>query len=170
VLALAAAALLQTGARVYFTPEQALAIVFPGATEIRERALELDAAAQQELTGKLGYRPRETRVIFHQALRGEQVMGHAIVMNEVGKSLPITFMVAILPDGQVDQVLLMQFREPRGNEVERAVFRDQYRGKSLPDPIRRGVDIRNVSGATMSVDAMSRGVKRALAFYSILGR
>ncbi len=156
------------GARAYLTQAQALKQVFPEATVSRERVFVLADSLRAELARELGYPPREHLVSFHEGFRGEERLGYAIVMNAVGKTLPITFMVGIRVDGTVDQVLLMAFREPRGYEVERAVFRRQYRGKSVVDPIRRGRDIRNISGATLSVDAMSRGVKRALVLYEHL--
>ena len=62
------------------------------------------------------------------------------------------------------------FREPRGGEIDRARFRAQYHGKTLADPIRRGRDIRNITGATISVDSLSRGVRRALALHEVLIR
>lgn len=159
-----------TGARVYMTEEEALRIAFPEASRIEARRFELGEAARVELSSALGYRIRERSVVLHEAMNGDALLGHGIFMREVGKRLPMTFFVAIGPGGSVDQVLLLEFREPRGYEVEAEAFRRQYRGRTVRDPIRRGRDIRNVSGATMSVDAMSRGVRRALVLYDHLLR
>jgi hypothetical protein len=107
-------------------------------------------------------------VTFHEARRGGELLGHAVVLKEIGKTLPFTFLVAIRPDGSVDQVLLLSYRESRGQEIEREGFRRQYADKRLDDPIRRGRDLRNVTGATLSVDSLSRGVRRALALHELL--
>lgn len=151
-----------TGARAYVSEVGALAQVFPGATQISSQQFLVDDAQRAELQSALGYRPRERIVTLHSGRRDGQLLGHALVMNDVAKTLRVTFLVAIDPEGRVDQVVLLAFREPRGQEIEREVFRRQYVGLTRADPIRRGHDIRNISGATLSVDAMSRGVKRAL--------
>ena len=44
-----------------------------------------------------------------------------------------------------------------------AIFLAQFAGKTLDNPIMQHQDIRNVSGATLSVRAMARGVRKALA-------
>jgi len=148
---------------VYHTDEEALALVFPGATRVSSRSVALDDTARGQISARVGYPIRERAVVLHEGWRGEELLGRAYILEEIGKTLPFRFLVALHPDGTVDQVLLLTYREPRGFEIERDAFRQQYRGKSLADPIRRGADIRNVSGATLSVDALSRGVRRALA-------
>ena len=162
--------LFATGAHVYLTEGEALRIAFPEATRLEERVFQIEGELREELAQALGYAPRERTVLFYEAKKGDALLGHLVIMNEIGKRLPITFLVSILPDGRVDQVLLLVFREPRGFEVRARAFRRQYRGKRLGDPIRRGRDIRNISGATMSVDALNRGVRRALVFYDRLLR
>ena len=57
----------------------------------------------------------------------------------------------------------MVYRESRGGEVARRSFVEQFEGKSVADPIDKNRDIINIQGATMSVDSLSIGVKKALA-------
>ena len=56
----------------------------------------------------------------------------------------------------------MVYREPVGAEVRRQRFSRQFRGKTAKDPLRINRDILNVTGATMSVQAMTAGVKKVL--------
>ena len=93
-----------------------------------------------------------------------QVAEAAVICEEIGKHRPITFIVAAYPDGSVKDVALMMYREPVGEEVRYPAFLKQFTGKSLEDPIFPRRDIKNVTGATLSVRAMSRGVRKALAF------
>jgi len=166
LLLVAVTALPAAAVQVYHTDAEALAIAFPDATRIEQRSVLLDDAAQARVAQQLGYAARDRAVVLREAFRGDVLVGRALVLEEIGKTLPFRFLVAITPDGRVDQVLLLTYREPRGYEIEREAFRDQYRGKALGDPIRRGEDIRNVTGATLSVDSLSRGVRRALALYA----
>jgi hypothetical protein len=64
----------------------------------------------------------------------------------------------------------MVYREDRGDEVGHRRFLRQYRGKRLSDPIRTHRDIVNVTGATISVQSLNRGVRRALATAEVLYR
>ena len=59
-----------------------------------------------------------------------QAGGYAVVMNEIGKSEPITFMVGMTPEGKVTDVVVMVFRENRGWEVKEKRFLNQFHGKS----------------------------------------
>lgn len=171
---LAAAALLLAagplllGARVYHSEAEALDIAYPEATELVEKVHVLDDAARTRVAERAGTPARKHLVTFHEARREGDLLGRAVLLEEKGKSLPFRFLVAIRPDGSVDQVLLLSYREPQGEEIRRESFRRQYRGKSLADPIRRGRDIRNITGATISVDSLSRGVRRALALHAVL--
>ena len=155
--------------QVYHTDEEALALAFPGATRVDRRTVVLDEAARARVAERLGHATRDRVVVLQEAYRGEEFLGRALLLEEIGKTLPFRFLVAITPAGQVDQVLLLNYREPRGHEIERGAFRAQYHGKALADPIRRGQDIRNVTGATISVDSLSRGVRRALVLAEIAG-
>jgi hypothetical protein len=154
---------LLVGARVYHTEEEALALAFPEASSIQTVTYLLDDGARLRAAERCGNRIRDRLVTFYEARREEVMLGRAVILKERAKTLPFHFLVALRPDGAVDQVLLLDFREPRGYEIDRSSFRRQYRGKTLRDPVRRGRDIRNISGATISVDALSRGVRRALA-------
>jgi Na+-translocating ferredoxin:NAD+ oxidoreductase RnfG subunit len=42
-------------------------------------------------------------------------------------------------------------------------WRKQFRGKTADAPLQVGKDIRNISGATISSNSVTRGVKQALA-------
>lgn len=165
---LLAAGPLLLGASVYHSEEEALAIAFPEATEITRETHVLGDAARARVAERSGVPARKHLVVFHAARREGELLGRAVLLEEIAKSLPFRFLVAIRPDGSVDQVLVLTYREPQGEEIRHESFRRQYRGKSLADPIRRGRDIRNITGATISVDSLSRGVRRALALHAVV--
>jgi len=50
-----------------------------------------------------------------------------------------------------------------GGEVAYEPWRRQFRGKSTGDSLRVGKEIRSISGATISVHAVTLGVRRMLA-------
>ena len=94
--------------------------------------------------------------------RRDSLLGFAEVGNVIGKSEPITFLVAIGPDDRLKDVDILVYREPRGGEVAYEAWRKQFRGKTAADSVRVGKGIRSISGATISVHAVTAGVRRML--------
>ena len=95
--------------------------------------------------------------------RGDSLLGFAEVGNVIGKDQPITFLVAVDPADRLKDVDILVYREPYGGEVAYEPWRRQFRGKTAADPIAVGRDIRSISGATISVQAVTAGVRRILA-------
>src|SRR2546421_177099 len=95
--------------------------------------------------------------------RADSLLGFAQVGNVIGKDQPITFLVAIDPADRLKDVDILVYREPYGGEVAYEPWRRQFRGKTAADSLRVGREIRTISGATISVHAVTAGVKRILA-------
>ena len=95
--------------------------------------------------------------------RADSLLGFAAVGNVLGKDQPITFLVAIDPADRLMDVDILVYREPYGGEVAYEPWRRQFRGKTAADSVRVGREIRSISGATISVQAVTLGVKRLLA-------
>ncbi|PYP12689.1 MAG: hypothetical protein DMD56_03120 [Gemmatimonadetes bacterium] len=95
--------------------------------------------------------------------RADSLLGFAAVGNVLGKDQPITFLVAVDPTDRLKDVDILVYREPYGGEVAYEPWRRQFRGKSARDSLRVGKEIRSISGATISVHAVTIGVRRVLA-------
>lgn len=95
--------------------------------------------------------------------RHDSLLGFAQVGNVMGKDQPITFLVAIDPQDRLKDVDVLVYREPYGGEVAYDAWRKQFRGKAEADSLRVGKEIRSISGATISVHAVTLGVRRLLA-------
>ena len=152
---------------VYLTLEEAPQAVFPEADSFERKDVEVNDATRRrmkKLIGRLKPTIWEPFYISFIAAKQEEVIGYAVICEEIGKHRPITFIVAAYPDGSVKDVALMMYREPVGEEIRYPAFLKQFSGKSLANPIFPRRDIKNVTGATLSVRAMSRGVRKALAF------
>jgi Na+-translocating ferredoxin:NAD+ oxidoreductase RnfG subunit len=91
------------------------------------------------------------------------LLGFAEVRNVKGKDQPITYLVAIDPEDRLKDIDILVYREPHGGEVAYDSWRKQFRGKTTGAPLQVGKDIRNISGATISSNAVTRSVRQALA-------
>lgn len=86
------------------------------------------------------------------------------ILDEIGKERPITLGVVVENDTIV-RVKVLTYRESRGGEVRHAFFTNQFIGATLNEKqhLDRGID--GVTGATMSVRAVTRVAQVALLFH-----
>jgi Na+-translocating ferredoxin:NAD+ oxidoreductase RnfG subunit len=99
----------------------------------------------------------------YRVSRGGALLGFAQVRNVKGKEQPITYLVAIDSANALRDIDILVYREPYGGEVAYEPWRKQFRGKTAGAPLQLGKDIRNISGATISSNAVTRSVRQALA-------
>ena len=102
-------------------------------------------------------------VVVLRVSRADTLLGFALVGNVLGKDQPITFLVAMDAADRLKDVDILVYREPYGGEVAYEPWRRQFRGKTAGDSMRVGREIRSISGATISVHAVTLGVRRLLA-------
>ena len=95
--------------------------------------------------------------------QGGSLRGFAEVRNVKGKDQPITHLVAIDSADQLKDIDILVYREPHGGEVAYDSWRKQFRGKTTSARLEVGKDIRNISGATISSNAVTRSVRQVLA-------
>jgi electron transport complex protein RnfG len=146
----------------FFTPRAVLAEFFPRSQLVTYKKYELTAEQKSRVERKLGYALPRSSYTFYIAKSGETVDGYAILDDEPGQHLPISYAVKMSPRGTVERQEIMVYRERYGDEVRDPRFREQFVGKSAADPLRPGEEIVAVSGATISSRAMALGVRRCL--------
>jgi len=88
----------------------------------------------------------------------------AWILDEVGKDLPITIGVSVSA-GAIDDVRVLEFRESRGWEVRYPFFTDQFAEARLDEDERLDRTIDGITGATMSVGAVTRIARIALLMH-----
>ncbi|MHC4392230.1 MAG: FAD:protein FMN transferase [Planctomycetota bacterium] len=148
---------------VYLTKKEALRRIFVDGERVDGTILELRVEEKRRIEERQGRRLFEKGFVVYRGVRADgEVTGYAIITEEIGKYQPITFVVGVQPDGSVERVAVMVYRESHGSEVKRRRFLAQFDDKSLSDPIRQSRDIINVAGATLSVRSITRGVRKVL--------
>ena len=151
---------------VYWTTKDLLKDFFK--TSARVTYVKLEAPRQRaEIAKMIGYQPKKQSYVVFIAKTGDRVDGYAVIDEEMGQHLPITFGVKISADGKIERLEVMVYREGYGDEIRELRFRRQFEGKSRHDEIRFGDDVVAVSGATISSKAMAIGVRRAVALVTV---
>jgi Na+-translocating ferredoxin:NAD+ oxidoreductase RnfG subunit len=156
---------------VFLTEAQAPAAVFPQATSFERTVVPSTPELQAKIQARLGtLQPSlwEKEYIVFTAQQRNILLGYAVIVEEIGKHQPITFVVGIRPDGKVADVAVMVYREPYGGQVRYGRFLAQYTGKTLRDPLLPYRDIHNITGATLSCQSIGQGVRKALAMVHVV--
>lgn len=89
----------------------------------------------------------------------------AWILEEIGKERPITTGL-VVDGGKVSKLRVLIYRESRGWEVRYPAFTDQFNGAILVDHFLLDRRIDGISGATLSVNALTRLARLALLFHS----
>lgn len=168
---LAALALVPTAAFAvdYLSAEQAARLMFPDADAFEVRTLALDAGQLQQLDAQ-GIRARSARWTVSVARRAGMALGFVVTDEVLGKVELISYAVAIGLDGAVRQVEILSYRESHGFEVRLPAWRKQFVGKGAAAVLRVGEDIANISGATLSCNHVTDGVRRIVAVLALARR
>ncbi len=155
-------------AEVLVTEKAALARAFPGqAVERRtlylrpEQLTALEKAARSKL-------PSPVVTVFI-ARSGETVTGRAVLDTHIVRTMPESLLTVIEPDGRLRMALVLQFGEPP-DYLPRQGWLDTLRGRSLDEQLWPGRGVRRVTGATLTVQALTEAMRRSLAIDRIVLR
>lgn len=154
-------------AGVLMTQENALTLAFPSGTPAR-RTIYL-TEAERTRTQQLARARMESLVVTYYTgqLAGGSA-GAAFFETNIVRTMPETFMTVVDSSGSVRFVELLAFYEP-GDYIPPERWLAQFRGKQLNDGLLVKREIRNVTGSTLTTQALTDGVRRALAIWKIIG-
>ncbi len=158
------------GKGVYMTPEAFLAESFSSAQPLIE-SLWLTDDIRDSAKKILNHAYPGLRIRYWHASEKDSEEGSqrtAWIMNEVGKTRPITIGITIVGD-QIERVRILEFRESRGAEVRMAFFTRQFVGLSLQPPKSQlSENIDGITGATLSVKAVKKTARFALFLHQLV--
>jgi hypothetical protein len=142
-------------AEVYLPPEKFLAETFDG--KVPEPGLFwLTGETRAAVEKILGHRATALRVRYWA--NGART---AWILDEIGKTEPITTGV-VVDQGSIARIAVLVYRESRGWEVRYPFFTDQFKGARLAEAYALDREIDGISGATLSVRALTRLARVAL--------
>jgi hypothetical protein len=155
-------------AEVILTEQAALARAFPGQTVERRTVYlkpEQVTAIEKEARSKL---PSAVVTVF-VARDKESITGRGVLDTHTVRTMPETVLTAVEPDGRLRMALVLQFGEPP-DYLPREGWLKTLAGKPLDDDLWPGRGVRRVTGATLTVQALTEAVRRSLALDRIVLR
>ena len=100
-----------------------------------------------------------------EVLHGYVFLTSDLPPEQFGYSGPIEALVGIRPDGTLTGIRVTDYNESymrsMGDFLRTPGFQEQYAGKHIADPFRLGGDIEGISRVSISVRALSRGIRDA---------
>ena len=111
---------------------------------------------------------RSDTLLLYECRIGQKLAGYGFVDDVKGKMQLITYLVSLTPDGTVQDVDVLAYRESYGGEIAYESFRKQFQQKTAHDRLRVGKDIKNISGATISAHALTDGVRKLVIAFALL--
>lgn len=148
--------------REFLSEEEALKLAFPNADTFIKEKKKLSEHLMEKIENRLKRELRRSIYTFYIAKSHDETIGYALVDEEKGKYLPITFMTSTDPQGKIQDVQVLIYREPVGDQIQRKSYLHQYVGKTSQDSFRVPHDIVHIIGATISCQSLTDGVRRAL--------
>jgi|TARA_B110000238_G_C16128849_1_gene440516 hypothetical protein len=140
---------------VYQSPEDFIAEIFSSDPPEAQRVI-VKGDVSKELKSILNHRYSKIRIPYWRD--GDRTVW---ILEKIGKERPITAGF-VISNNQVEQFKVLIFRESRGWEIRNDYFTEQFDGAHLTTKNKLNQPIDNITGATMSVNAMKKLSRMAL--------
>ena len=154
-------------AKTYATREVALRRVFGAEAQIERRTAFLTPAEIDSARARAGAPIGAARVSYHEASRGDSLLGRAYLDTHRVRYEHETLLVVVSPTGETRQVEILAFDEPE-DYLPPQRWLQTLTNRGLSRRLRPGDAVDAISGATLSARAATEAVRRVLALDRIL--
>ncbi|MGC8777787.1 MAG: RnfABCDGE type electron transport complex subunit G [Candidatus Caldatribacteriaceae bacterium] len=136
---------------------ESLQMVFPTATEFRERSVPEEASRKEGAS----------ILACYEALALGKLAGYVFRVSTMGYGGEMILLVGIAQGGTLTGIQVLEHQETPGlgSNVTGDAFRSQFVGKSVDDPFEAKRDVQAVTGATISTNAVLRACRGAIASF-----
>jgi Na+-translocating ferredoxin:NAD+ oxidoreductase RnfG subunit len=149
----------------YLTVDAAQRSVFPKADLFIPALPALTLQQKAAIAAQAGAQPRHGNLSIWRAMQGEALLGYVFVDEVIGRSDFITYAVGIRTDGTLSAIEILSYRESHGGEIRNAAWRRQFEGRRELVDLEFRTDIKNISGATLSSEHVTQGVRWLVALW-----
>ncbi|MFQ5904069.1 MAG: FMN-binding protein [Candidatus Binatia bacterium] len=153
--------------KVFYAKDEALKLAFPEADTVETRTFILKDSELQRAQKMARTRIDSKLFTFYIGRKKGEIVGYAAIDSHIVRTLPETFMVVLSPDGQLRATVILAFHEPL-EYLPSERWLKQFRQKELSPELWPGRDIAGILGSTLTVQAITQGVRKVLALFEIL--
>lgn len=149
----------------YLSVDAAQKSIFPQADAFQEILLPQTREQLQALSARAGPQPPHGVIRVWSATRSGVPLGHVFVDEVIGRQSLITYALGIDVNGALLGLEIMAYRESHGGEIRNPAWRAQFAHRDALEQLRFRADIKNISGATLSSEHVTQGVRWLLALW-----
>ncbi|MEK7383153.1 MAG: FMN-binding protein [Elusimicrobiota bacterium] len=154
-------------ARVLLSQKEALALAFPAGTAVERRTAFLSDAQARAAEEAAGAKIESKVWTYYIGRSTAGVERTAYFESHLVRTMNETFMVVVGPDGTVEFVEILSFAEPDEYRASKR-WLGQFSGRKLGTELMLRRGLRNITGASLTCEAVTRGVRRVLAVHRAL--
>ena len=153
-------------AKVFMKRQEALQTAFPDALAIEQYEV-FFTPEQSKIIESIAKAKNESKLyIIYEAKEGDKILGYAIIDTHILRTKSETVMFVINPDGSLRQAEVLAFFEPPDYQAGDK-WMQLFEGKSTDNTLKVGRDIPNMSGATITANALADATRRILAVFKV---
>jgi len=139
----------------YLEPDEFIRLAFPE-TQPKAKAFWLTKTHRENIKQILAHDFKKLRMRYWA-----QQQKSAWILEEIGKEKPITIGV-VINNGKIENIKVLAFRESRGDEIRHDFFTKQFLQATIDKDLQLDRHIDGISGATLSVRAITKISRIAL--------
>lgn len=149
----------------YLSIEAAQKIIFPEADSFDAVAIAPTPEQLRAMLARAGSQPSHGTIRIWRAVRSGAPLGYVLVDEVIGKENLITYAIGIDTNGALRNLEILSYRESHGSEIRNPAWRAQFNQRSRLDQLQFRSDIKNISGATLSSEHVTQGVRWLMALW-----
>ena len=133
---------------------------FPNNISIKHNLYNIDKKAIKSIQNTVRQKFFRKEVNCWHIIDNDSTHYYAILDNVKGKSLPITFLTIFDQDKKVFDSSIIKYREAYGGEVASKKWLNQFASYTDSSNYNVGDAISGISGATISVNSVTKGINK----------
>ena len=154
--------LIKNASEVFITSQ------FGDSVSIKMNTLKLNAVVKSQLQNTAQQVFYRDELYYWTISKNDSTLAHAFLDNVLGKSMPITFLVLFNTEGEIISSEVIKYREAYGGEVDNKNWLSQFIHFSDTSDYSVGKNIDGISGATISVNSLSLGIRKIALLYPLV--
>tara|TARA_B100000408_G_C10273735_1_gene212956 strand:- start:78 stop:623 length:546 start_codon:yes stop_codon:yes gene_type:complete len=156
------------GSPIRDTAEKYIISQFDVDVSINMHTFKLDTKLKALVQNKVKQRFYRDELYYWTISNNDTTIAYALMDNVLGKSMPITFLVIMGIDGRIINLDVIKYREAYGGEVDNKNWLAQFTNSTDTSQFIVGKNIDGISGATISVNSLSKGIQKIAVLFPLI--
>lgn len=146
--------------------EEMITAAFPGGISFTSEKYILPKDLKLQVEKSAKQRFNNDFVYIYKITSAGKTSAYAFIDNVNGKAMPITFLVILDTSGKIISTGIIKYREAYGGGVQQENWNKQFAGKDKNASFKVGEDINSITGATISVNSVTSGIKKIILLFN----